>query len=184
MFCQLSATSEAAHCGKALSSGPPCHSSGDWLLPIPACLWDWAGLTSSRDGCQRREPQPQQSCQWVQLGRRVQEIWNWLHSVGPVLCCWNRGIRKALSVTLSLQGWYYSELRTTSSWSDWHKLCLCFLILLQGQQNEKVWVLLEYMCCHQWNYKTTEIHKIIPFVNITLINTLYAKIILSVGSVG
>lgn len=141
---------------------PACCGTGqDWHLP----------------GMPGREGSPQQSWQWVPLGRRGQKIWNWLQSVGPVLCCWNRGIRKALSVTLSLQGCYYSKPRTTSSWSDWHKLCL-------WQQNQKVWVLLEYMCCYQWNYETTEIHKIIPFVNITLINTLYAKIILSVGSVG
>lgn len=104
--------------------------------------------------------------------------------------CWSiflllkQGVRKALSATLSLQGCYYSRLRPTSSWPNLHKLCLCFLILLQEQQNQKVWVLLEYMCCHQGNYMTTELHKIVPFLNVTLINTLYAKISLSVKSVG
>lgn len=57
-FCQLPATSEIVHCRKTLSSGPPCHSNGDRLLPIPACMWDWVWLRSSRDASERREPQP------------------------------------------------------------------------------------------------------------------------------
>lgn len=56
VFCLLSATSEAVHWKKTLSSGSPCHSSGDRQLPIPASMWHWAWLWSSRDASKRREP--------------------------------------------------------------------------------------------------------------------------------
>lgn len=80
------------------------------------CLHVGLGMAEIFQGCQKEQgataQPPQQSWQWVQ------EIWNWLQRVGPLLCCWNRGIRKALSATLSLQGHYCSRLRPTSSWPN------------------------------------------------------------------
>lgn len=93
MFCQLSATSEAVE--------------NPWaqVLPVTAMqtgcsppLHVRLGMTDIFQGCQWGKgatAQPhQQSWQWVQLGRRVQEIWNWLQTVGPASCGWNGGDQK------------------------------------------------------------------------------------------
>lgn len=71
MFCQLSATSEAAHCGKALSSGPPCHSSGDWLLPILHAVG--LGRIDIFQGCQAEKgahSSPDNGYRWEGGGRK------------------------------------------------------------------------------------------------------------------